>query len=261
MFDFEDLLFVHEKLFAHYNNLVGRLSDEQMAVQSLCPDWDVRGVITHAIGAEFWVTGWQPSATQRPPFERMAEFEARARSATRAEFARMVADVTTTRLQELREMKPEVLELPALTPAGRATYGRMLRIRVFDLWVHACDIAIPLGEPLNDSGIAAELVLDEVSAALGFVIGKKVGLPDGMSVAFRIRGTVKRDIVVLVDGRASVTNDIDSPDIEISTDLVTFVMLAAGRIDPQTQVTTGKLQWSGNTHWATQTLTNLAYTP
>ena len=258
---FDDLLSAHQHLFAHYNDLAVRLSDEQLKVQSLCPDWDVRGVITHAIGAEFWVTGWQPSATERPSFERMAEFEARARGASRSEFARLVADVTATRLEELSQLTPDVLELPALTPAGLATYGRMLRIRVFDLWVHTRDIALPLGESHDDSGLAAELVLDEVSDALGYVVGKLIGLPDSMSVAFRIRGAVERDILLRVDGRAKQVAALDSPDVELSTDVATFVMLAAGRVNPQAQIDSGKVSCSGDPYWAKATALNLAYTP
>lgn len=264
MSSFDDLfsqyLTAHQDLFAHYNDLAGRLSDEQMAVQSLCPDWDVRGVINHAIGAEYWMTGWEPSDTAPPPFERFGEFEARARGTSRSEFAQIVAETTATRLDELRAMDPEVLVRPALTPAGLFSYGRFLQVRVFDLWVHARDIAIPLGESLDDSGFSAETSLQEVDDSIGYVVGKKIGLPDPMSIAFRIRGAVDRDILVRVDGRAARVTELADPDVEVFSDVCTFVMLAAGRIDPQEQIDADKISWSGDPHWGETAARSLAYT-
>lgn len=260
MSSFDGYFAAHQQLFAHYNDLVGRLSDEQMAVQSLCPDWDVRGVINHAIGAEYWLTGWEPSDTAMPPFERFSEFDARSRAADRSEFAQIVAETTATRLDDLRAMGPEVLDRPSFTPAGVSSYGRFLQVRVFDMWVHARDIAIPLGETLDDSGFTAETALEEVDVSIGYIVGKKIGLPDPLSIAFRIRGPVERDILVRVEGRAGRVTELDDPDVEVFTDVATFVMLAAGRIDPQEQIDADKISWSGDVHWGETSARNLAYT-
>ncbi len=260
MSTFEDYFAAHRGLFAHYNDLVGRLSDEQMAVQSLCPDWDVRGVITHAIGAEYWLTGWEPSDTAPPPFERMADFAARVRGSSRSEFAQVVAEVTASRLDDLTAMGPGVIDRPSFTPAGVFRYGRFLQVRVFDMWVHARDISIPLGEALDDSGFTAETALQEVDDSIGYIVGKKIGLPDQMSIAFRIRGAVDRDILVRVDGRAGRIFGLDDPDVEVFSDVATFVMLASGRIDPQSQIDAGKVSWSGDAHWGETAARNLAYT-
>ena len=259
MSTFDDYFAAHQELFAHYNDLVGRLSDEQMAVQSLCPDWDVSGVITHAIGAEYWLTGWEPSDSV-PPFERMADFDARVRGSSRSEFAQIVAETTASRLDDLSAMGPGVLERPSFTPAGFSTYGRFLQIRVFDMWVHTRDISIPLGETLDDSGFTAEKALQEVDDSVGYVVGKKIGLPDQMSIAFRIRGAVDRDILVRVDGRAGRVFELDDPDVEVFSDVATFVMLAAGRIDPQAQIDANKIWWFGDAHWGETAARNLAYT-
>ena len=260
MSTFDEYFSAHQELFAHYNDLVGRLSDEQMAVQSLCPAWDVRGVITHTVGAEYWLTGWEPSDSEPPFFARMAEFEARVKGSSRSEFAQVVAETTATRLDDLTAMGPGVLERPSFTPAGILTYGRFLQVRVFDMWVHARDISIPLGETLDDSGFNAETALDEVDASIGYIVGKKIGLPDQTSIAFRIRGGVDRDILVRVDGRAGRVFELDDPDVEVFADVATFVMLAAGRIDPQAQIDAGKISWSGDAHWGETAARNLAYT-
>ncbi len=260
MSTFDDFFTAHQEMFAHYNDLVGRLSDEQMAVQSLCPDWDVRGVIIHVIGAEYCLTGWEPSDTAPPPFDRMADFAARVGASSRSGLAEVVAETTASRLDDLAALGPGVLDRRSFTPAGISSYGRFLQVRVFDMWVHARDISIPLGETLDDSGFVAENSLQEVDDSIGYIVGKKIGLPDQTSIAFRIRGAVDRDVLVRVDGRAGRVFELDDPDVEVFSDVATFVMLAAGRIDAQSQIDAGKISWSGDAHWGGAAARNLAYT-
>jgi uncharacterized protein (TIGR03083 family) len=260
-----DYIAAHEKLFAHYNDLADRLTDAEMATQSLCPDWDVRGVIAHAIGVEVVMTGWAPSVDVPPPFARIGEFAAEVAPLGRSDFARRVRAVTDARLVDLRGLDPAAVDAPSVTPAGLATYRRFLQVRVFDLWVHARDIAIPLGTALDDSDSAADMSLQEVDDSIGYVVGKKIGLPEGMSIVFRIRSPegdsgVERDIAVSVDGRATRVESVDDPDVELTTDVGTFVMLAAGRIDPQAQIDSSAVTWSGDPEWGARAAKNLAYT-
>lgn len=259
-FQLSDFVDAHRGLFAHYNDLAGRLSDEAMATPSLCPDWDVRGVITHTLGVEVVLTGWEPSTEAPPPFERMGAFEREVAGISRADFAIRVQEVTASRLADLERLDPSVIERPSITPTGIGTYGGFLQVRVFDLWVHARDIAIPLGEPLDNSGPPAEMALSEVEGAMGYIVGKKIGLPEGMSIVFEIRGAVERDIAVVVDGRATRVDSVDDPDVVVTTDVGTFIMLAAGRIDPQAQLDAGTISWSGDDEWGPTAALNLAYT-
>ena len=47
-----DYLTAHEQLFDTYATWSAGFTADDLAVQSLCPDWDVRGVIAHALGVE-----------------------------------------------------------------------------------------------------------------------------------------------------------------------------------------------------------------
>lgn len=255
-----DYLEAHEQLYAHYNDLCGRLSDEQMATQSLCPAWNVREVITHVIGVEEVLDGWVPSVDVPPPFEKMGPYQAEMAGLDRDGFAARVAEITASRLADLRGLDPSVVDEPSITPTGVDTYGRFLQVRIFDLWVHARDIAIPLGEPTDDSGFAAEAALQEVDDSIGYIVGKKIGLPDGKSIVFHIRGGVDCDIAVAVDGRATRVDAVDDPDVELTSDVGIFVLLAAGRIDPQAQIDAGRIGWSGDQAWGEIAARNLAYT-
>ena len=229
-------------------------------MQSLCPDWDVRGVIAHALGVEAVLDGWRPSTETPPPFGKMGDFAARVADLAPDELAATVAELTTARLDHLRSLDPGVVDGPSITPTGVKTYGDFLRIRVFDLWVHARDIAIPLGRSLDAGGISAELALDEVGGAIGYIVGKQVGLPDGRSAVVHVTGDVERDIAVVVDGKARPVDSVADPDVELTADVETFILLAAGRVDPQTRIADGRVTWSVDPEWGERMARNLGYT-
>jgi hypothetical protein len=48
--------------------------------------------------------------------------------------------------------------------------------------------------------------------------------------------------------------------VELTTDTVTFVQLAAGRIDPQRQIDAGLVTWTGNTELGDRAARNLRFT-
>lgn len=242
-------------------NLGAVLTPAQWRVQSLCPDWTVRGVVSHLASIEEMLVGWRPaSADDRPPFDRVAAFAEQTAGLDDAAFAGRVAQTFGRRRADLAALSEDDLARPSWTPVGPATYGSFMAIRVFDFWVHERDITTPLGLPTDDGDARAELALNEVERSLGYIVGKKVGLPDGSSIAFRLTGPLRRDLYVAVDGRAKAVSHLDSPDVELSTDSVTFVQLACGRIDPQEQIDAGRVQWTGSDELGHRAASNLRYT-
>ena len=133
-------------------------------------------------------------------------------------------------------------------------------MRIFDFWVHERDIAAPLGWPSDDSGPCAEIALAQVEGSLGYIVGKKIGLPDGASIVFHLTGPVKRDLAVVVEGRARAVAHVEHPDVELTLDAMTFIQLAAGRIDPQRQIDAGLVTWSGNDQLGDRAARNLRFT-
>ena len=103
-YELADYVAAHRQLFAHYRDLCARLGDDEMATRSLCPAWDVRAVIAHAMGVEVVLTGWTPSAEVPPPFEKMGEFGAAVAGLSHADFAARVGEVTAARLAELERL-------------------------------------------------------------------------------------------------------------------------------------------------------------
>jgi uncharacterized protein (TIGR03083 family) len=242
-------------------NLGAVMSPAQWRVQSLCPDWTARAVVGHLAGIEQMLAGWLPgSADDLPPFDRVTAFAEQAASLDDKAFAARVAQTFGQRRADLAALSEDDLARPSWTPVGPATYGSFMAIRVFDFWVHERDITKPLSLPTDDGDARAEMALAEVERSLGYIVGKKVGLPDGSSIVFRLTGPLRRDLYVAVDGRAKVVSHIDRPDVELSTDSVTFVQLACGRIDPQHQIDAGLVRWTGDAELGDRAARNLRYT-
>jgi uncharacterized protein (TIGR03083 family) len=246
--------------YAALESLYGGLSDEQWSIQSLCPDWDVRGVLVHRVSVEQVLTGWKPSAETPPPFELVGQFEADVAALSNAELFDRAREIWAARGGHLGTITQADVDAPSMTPTGIGVYGDFLRIRVFDSWVHERDVAIPCGIRTDDSGQRAEFSVDEVETALGYIVGKKIGLTEGLGITFHVTGGVARDIHAFVDGRAAQVDSLDDPVCEVSADVGTFVMLAAGRVDPQERIDAGAITWTGDAAWGEKAARSLAYT-
>jgi uncharacterized protein (TIGR03083 family) len=249
-----------EECYASIEALCADLSDAEWQAQSLCPDWTVRDVVNHVTGIEAVMTGWLPQDDRTPPpFEKAAEFvhEADVDGTSYVDKVRAVYD---RRRRDLAALSDEDLERRSWTPVGLGTYGRFLAIRVFDFWVHERDITIPLGRETDDTGVAAEIALAEVEGSIGYIVGKKVGLPEGKSITFHLTGPIVRDLNVAVDGRAKQVDHLANPDVTLTTDSTTFIELACGRIDPQIPIDSGVVTWKGDGELGERAARNLRFT-
>jgi len=250
-----------EQCFDAIEALCAGMDSAQWQVQSLCPDWKARDVVSHLGMMERVMTGWLPgSVDEVPPFDRVTSYNEDVASRDDTSFAKRVSDIFAERRADLAALTDEDLSRPSWTPIGPKTYGQFLEIRIFDFWVHERDITTPLGWPTDDYGPRTEIALGQVETSIGYIVGKKIGLPDGKSIVFHLTGPINRDISVIVDGRAKQVEHIANPDAELTTDTVTFIQLACGRIDPQRQIDQGKVTWTGNNELADRAARNLAFT-
>jgi uncharacterized protein (TIGR03083 family) len=133
-------------------------------------------------------------------------------------------------------------------------------IRVFDNWVHEQDVRRPLGTPGHEDGPAAERSLDEIRMSLPYIVGKRIGLPDGASIRFALTGPVRAEYTVRVTGRAGLTDDVDPVDVTVTADSTTFALLACGRIDPQGAIDAGAIRWDGENDLGDRAARNLRFT-
>jgi uncharacterized protein (TIGR03083 family) len=249
-----------EGCYASMEALCADLSAAEWQAQSLCPEWTVRDVVNHVTGIEAVMAGWLPEDDRTPPpFERAAEF-VRDNDIDGTAYVEKVRAVYDRRRRDLAALADGDLGRPSWTPTGPGTYGRFLAIRVFDFWVHERDITTPLGRVTDDTGIGAEIALAEVQNSIGYIVGKKVGLPDGKSITFNLIGPIVGELNVAVEGRAKEVDHLDNPDVTLTADSTTFIQLACGRIDPQSPIDCGAVTWKGDDELGERAARNLRFT-
>jgi uncharacterized protein (TIGR03083 family) len=142
--------------FAALATLCSDLTEDQWHRATCLPGWTVQDVLSHVIGAEAMLLG-EPAPTadtthldhMRNPIAEANEMwvESMRPLSGEAMLARL-ADVTGRRLAELDGMTQADFDAPSWTPAGKdETYGRFMRIRHYDCFMHEHDIRDALGEP------------------------------------------------------------------------------------------------------------------
>lgn len=233
------------------------------------PGWDVHDTVAHLVGTEHMLAGAaQPEVSPdveraehvRNPIARLNErWVAFLRPLSAAELLADFRAVTADRLAALRAMSVEEFDAPSWTPVGDATYGRFMQVRLFDSWMHEQDIRTAVGLAGNEDGPVAELAVDEVADALGYIVAKRAGAPDGSSVQITLTGPVRRQICVVVDGRARVVAALDGePTAGIALSSSLFLRLVGGRQDPEASL--AEIELLGDAALARRLATRLAYT-
>jgi uncharacterized protein (TIGR03083 family) len=236
-------------LFATWDSLdrvLAGLSEQQWQTPTPLPGWCVHDVVAHIIGTESLLQGVNtPDAIidvsaldhVRNDVGVSNERWVRYLSAeSPADLQQRFRAITADRRQRLTEMSDDDWNAPTVTPVGPESYGRFMRVRVFDCWMHEQDIHDGLGQPSSDeelSGPAGRLALDEIAATMGYVVGKLGKAPDGSRVAVELTGPLTRTIRVAIDGRAQVVDDFGGldPTSTIRLDGLLFTRLAGGRTD------------------------------
>ena len=224
--------------------LLTGLPEAEWRAPTPLPGWCVQAVVSHIIGTESFLDG---IPAPEPDIDVKALDHVRNDVGAMNEcWVRHLGErsgdsvlqryraVTEGRRKVLQAMSEEDWNAETLTPTGPDSYGRFMRIRVFDCWMHEQDIRMAIGRPSSDAeleGSASRLSLDEVAATLGFVVGKLAKVPDGSRIQFDLTGPLARTIRVNVDGRAQVVEDFGGldPTATIRVDALQFTRLAGGR--------------------------------
>ncbi len=243
------------------------LSDDQWGEPTCLPGWTVRDVLSHVIGTESMLLGEQAPAVdvshlghmQNPIAESNEVWVESMRSMSGGEMLARFDDVTSRRLADLDAMSQADFDAPSWTPAGRdETYGRFMRIRHFDCFMHEHDIRFALGWPARPEVVDLRSVLDEVSTGLGYIVGRKAAMPDGSRVRIELTGPLVETLLVQVDGRAAVVEAFDrAPTVTIEMLAMLFVRLTGGRDDAGPAEA---ISISGDQVLGQQLVSNLAFT-
>lgn len=224
--------------------LLPELSPQQWQVDTCLPGWRVHDILAHIIGTESFLQGvpipapdgdlsdlphvhneigvmnecWVRHLRDESPQAMMERFRA----------------ITAERRKVLADMDDEAWNQQVPTPAGPDTYGRFMRVRTFDCWIHEQDIRYAVGMPTAEDAVktpTATLALDEIMSSAGYIVGKLGGAPGGSRIALELTGPLQRTVRVAVDGRAKIVDDFggDPPSATVRLDAILFTRLAGGR--------------------------------
>jgi uncharacterized protein (TIGR03083 family) len=236
-------------LFAVWDSidaLLDGLPEADWQAPTPLPAWCVRAVVSHIIGTESFLEGIAPPPPDidvktldhvRNDIGAMNECWVRHLSGeSGASVLGRYRALTDDRRKVLSSLSDDEWNATTPTPAGMDSYGRFMRIRVFDCWMHEQDIRDGVGLPSSDtelSGPGMRQSLDEIAATMGYVVGKLGKAPEGSRVAIELTGPMARTIRVAVDGRAQVVDDFggSDPTTTIRLDGLLFTRLAGGRTD------------------------------
>lgn len=222
--------------------LLADLPEEAWQTPTSLPGWTVHDVVAHIIGTEMMLAGTPTPETDVAGRDHVhndigalnERWVEHLRSESPAGMLAKFRETTARRKAMLSAMPVEEWNTVTFTPAGPDSYGRFMRVRIFDCWMHEHDIRHAVDRAAGDDQLAgpdARLALDEMTSSMGFVVGKKGKAPEGSRVLIALTGPLSREIRVAVDGRAALVEDFGGadPTVAITVDGLQFTRLAGGR--------------------------------
>ncbi|MEU7633353.1 maleylpyruvate isomerase family mycothiol-dependent enzyme [Nocardia sp. NPDC049220] len=225
--------------------LIAGLDEQRWRTPSPLPGWTVFDIVAHIIGTESWLLGERPPA--HDPTRAKADVRAlahvrndtavlneiwvdRLRPLPGARLAELYRDVIDRRRTALAAMDDTEWNKETVSPIGQVSYGRFMRVRLFDCWMHELDIADALDLQVEEGGPRGDLAFAEFASSIPRVVVKKGEAPDGARITFALTGPLARALHIQVTGRASYVDSFDEPaTVEISMTSGLFVRLGCGR--------------------------------
>jgi uncharacterized protein (TIGR03083 family) len=256
------------EVWGRLDELLAGLDDAEWQTPTCLPGWDVKAVVAHIIGTESMLLGDSAPAVEvdgarqhvRNDIGRFNEAWVVALADEEpADVLTRFRDRVALRTEALESTGQEQWDTVGFTPAGQDTYGRFMRIRVFDCWLHEQDIRDALGRSGGEQGPSAELALDEMASAAGYIVGKKAGAPQGSRVRFELSGPAARTINVEVGERAAVVDELSGPPtVTLTMPAGVFARLGGGRSDPA--ALREQVEIDGDMELGERIAANMAYT-
>lgn len=242
------------------------LTAEEWARPTGCPGWSVHDVLAHLVGLEAAiVSGVEPDQelvgdfphANGPVGEYMERHVDGRRGQAPAEVLAEFNTVFADRIAFLRALPDTAFDEPARGPMGSMNpLGRMLPIRVFDLWAHEQDIRRAVHKRGGMNSLAAEVSLTTCKRSAGPVVAGI--MPDGATLAWHLEGFNGSDLAWrYADSEATPLESGGQPTVELSADTETFAVLCCGRADARPD----DVKIAGDTALGAAVLANLGFTP
>jgi uncharacterized protein (TIGR03083 family) len=246
-----------EDVWRSMAELGASLDEVAWKAPSECPGWTVQDNLVHVTALERFILG-DPLPTEDVPDDlphvkndigRSNERWIESRRAwTGADALAEFVTTTHARIAQLRELDDDGFAADSWTPMGPGTVAGLIGFRIFDSWVHEQDMRGALERPGDLDSDAARFSTGMMLDVLPYVVGKKVGAPEGSTVVLSLTGPIAATAAVVVtDGRARPLEPVpDTPTVAVSVASDAYARLACGRADPDEALVTGLVAIEGD---------------
>lgn len=245
-----------ERVWTSMADLCAAFTEKDWKAPTDCPKWSVQDHLSHIVGTESRFLGRQPPPHTPQDMQHVKNDIGKSnevwvdfrRSWPGANVLEEFNEVTAERLRVLRGMSEADFSQPTQTPVGPGTVRDFMQIRIFDCWVHEQDMRRAVGRPGHLEGPVVEHAVNRIAMALPFVVGKKAQAANGVTVVFAVTGATGHTLPIAVDnGRAKMLDAPPAnPTVRLTMDVETLNCLGGGRWAPNTALTAGKVQISGD---------------
>lgn len=248
---------------ASFARLAGNAPDPQLAVPAT-PGWSLTDVVGHISTEPARYLNLASGGDDRPVrADELAAFNAERLADLPSRDLGALLDLLDGGLEELLTTLARASEMPTMNFDGnqpvRADLG--LGILLSELLVHGHDVAAALGQPWPIDPLHVALAVEGVNQVLPGFVDPRAAAGHTATYEYRLRG-LARHTYVFRDGVLTVNPpDHPRPDVHISADPVTALLLNYGRIGPLRPAVTGKVRAWGRKPWLALRLQRLFYAP
>ena len=147
------------------DQLLSGLSEQQWQTPTPLPGWCVHNVVAHIVGTESMLQG-----LERPDADIDASTVDHVRNdvgvanerlgpsprmqSPDASLLQRFRSITADRRKRLTDMSVDDWNAPTPTPVGLESFGRFMRVRLFDCWMHEQDIRDGVGLPSSEAELS-----------------------------------------------------------------------------------------------------------
>jgi uncharacterized protein (TIGR03083 family) len=267
-----DLIGIWQSSLEAVADVCAPLADEQWHAQTPCPGWQVADVAAHVVDIEQTLAGMprpdhQPDWSALPHVDRdLSRFteigvDAR-RGRSRDSVIAELRDVIAVRREQLADVPPGA---EVMGPLGRpTTIERLLRVRIFDTWVHEQDIRTAIADEGHWDSAPARISLEQMAQSLPYVWARTVAAPEGATVRISVTGPGLADAITAVaeaDSTGRIVDEVTSPTVSLTASWPDYMRLAAGRLDPDDEALRARITLAGDPALGAALLPALSITP
>lgn len=239
-----------EKEYEEFVSLCESLTPEEWESQSLCTEWKARDVVAHIVALDRdTVTGriFLNLLPNRDLESSITEGVAKWRDRSTDDLVAALKTWGGRARAYFKVIGPLLWNVRFPSPMGPLRGRSLVGARVYDLWSHNRDIAVPIGKAAPDpdrTGPAIQWMLDALGAMVGPAL-EKAGF-EGRTVGMEIAGPCAGSWTWKVGERDSVEGDSAGADTVIRTDSAEYVVAGSWRERPAEAVKAGKITTEGD---------------